>query len=133
MLAEDKPNRPPRDKGRSVVRAKPLYAEANRCGAATRSLAAPHGSKHPPTRKERAGRARARSREAAYLRSLAAKRLVKRNPAGRPVGREDLADQVLLRDEAPHTRVARRLPVVAHHQVVVLRDPRIGVPRRDVR
>src|SRR5436305_9106064 len=52
---------------------------------------------------------------------------------GRPVRREDVADEVLTRDEAPDTRVARRPPVVAHHQVVVLWDARVRVARGNVR
>ena len=36
------------DPGRSVVHAKRHYAEANRCGIATRSLAMPHGSATAP-------------------------------------------------------------------------------------
>src|SRR5439155_23793544 len=45
-----------------------------------------------------------------------------RDPRGRPVGREDLADQVLFRDAPPLARVARRVAVVAHHEVVPRRD-----------
>src|SRR4029450_13485561 len=48
---------------------------------------------------------------------------MKRDPAGGPVGREDLADQVLPRDEPPAARIAGRGPIVAHHQVVVRWDP----------
>ena len=56
-------------KGRSVSQAKPAYAEANGCGAATRSLAAPHGRRPSPTaRSGRAVPARV-PREAAYLKA----------------------------------------------------------------
>src|SRR5262245_30139429 len=63
---------------------------------------------------------------------MVANPLVERDPARRPVRREHVADQVLLRNESPDAGVAGRLPVVAHHQVHVLRDARVGVPRRDV-
>src|SRR5712691_7728390 len=48
--------------------------------------------------------------------------LLDRDPVRRRVRREHLPDQVLLRDRAPAARVARRRPVVAHHEVVILRD-----------
>src|SRR5580765_7066770 len=44
----------------------------------------------------------------------------------RPVDGEHLSDDVLPRHRAPAARVARRDAVVAHHEVVVLRD----LPRR---
>src|SRR4051795_4533621 len=46
------------------------------------------------------------------------KPLVQGDPVRRPVGGEDLADQVLAWHRAPHARVARGVPVVAHHEVV---------------
>src|SRR5581483_501689 len=49
-----------------------------------------------------------------------------RDPRGRPVGRDHLADQVPARDRAPLARVAGAVPVVAHHEVLPLRD----LPRR---
>src|SRR6266511_2921741 len=52
---------------------------------------------------------------------------VEREPVGRPVGGEDLPDQVLARDGAPAARVARLAAVVAHEEVVALLDlPRAG-------
>src|SRR5262245_64656712 len=48
--------------------------------------------------------------------------LAKRNPQGRPVGHEDLADDVLARHGTPHARVARLRPVVAHDEVAAHRD-----------
>src|SRR2546423_15559773 len=56
---------------------------------------------------------------------------MKGDPARRPVGGEDLADQVLAGTEAPAAGVAGRAAVVSHHQVVVLRDALVRVPRRD--
>src|SRR4051812_44514786 len=76
----------------------------------------------PPPQK-RAGSARARSPRSGVPQFTEPRSgSVKRNPARWPVGGENAADQVLLRDEAPGPGVAGRLPVVAHHQVVVLRD-----------
>src|SRR4029079_14839940 len=46
------------------------------------------------------------------------RRLMQRDAVRRPVGGEDLADQVLARHGAPHPRVARGVPVVPHHEVV---------------
>src|SRR5437899_6427271 len=63
---------------------------------------------------------------------LPPRRSVERDAAGRPVGREDLADQVLPRDQAPTAGVARGTAVVSHHQVVVLRYPRVRLPRWNV-
>src|SRR5215203_7100470 len=52
-----------------------------------------------------------------------------RNPVGRPVGGEDLPDQVLARHRSPLARVARLRAVVAHHEVLPLRDvERLGRP-----
>src|SRR5665647_1607602 len=48
------------------------------------------------------------------------RRLVEGEPVGRPVGHEDLADQVPARDRAPLTRVARCAAVVAHEEVLGL-------------
>src|SRR3954452_11414051 len=57
--------------------------------------------------------------------------LLDREPLRRPVGRDDLADQLVVRDRAPAPRVARRAAVVAHHEVVARRDllrpVRVGV------
>src|SRR4051794_16367186 len=46
---------------------------------------------------------------------------VQREPVRRPVGREDLADQLLARNRAPAARVARLIAVVAHEEVLALR------------
>src|SRR5215210_3222613 len=62
-----------------------------------------------------------------------------RNPVGRPVRGEDLPDQVLSRHRPPLAGVARLGTVVAHHEVLPLRDVErlcaTGVPpvRLDVR
>src|SRR2546423_1640532 len=45
-----------------------------------------------------------------------------RDPGRRPIGKKDLADQVLAGDGPPDARVARRGAVVAHEEVAVLRD-----------
>src|SRR4249919_401540 len=47
--------------------------------------------------------------------------LAERNPLGRPVGHEDLADDVPGRNRAPDTRVARLRAIVAHDEVVAER------------
>src|ERR687887_1078926 len=81
-------------------------------------------AKNPPPR---SAHEREREREPGQQREA-----VEGDPARRPVRGEHLADQVLLRDEAPDARVAGRLPIVAHHQVHVLRNARVRVPRREV-
>src|SRR4029077_576740 len=50
---------------------------------------------------------------------------VQRDAVRRPVGREDLADQVLARDGAPAARIARLPTVVAHEEVRAL----VNLPR----
>src|SRR5258706_8804137 len=56
-------------------------------------------------------------------------RLAKTQSGRRPVDEEHLADQVRAWHRAPDPRIARRRPIVAHEEVVALRDlgPR---PRR---
>src|SRR3954453_16174577 len=49
-------------------------------------------------------------------------RSAERDPVRRPVGHDHRPDQVLARDRAPHARVARVAAVVAHHEVLTLRD-----------
>src|SRR6188508_203154 len=44
--------------------------------------------------------------------------LPERDPLRRPVGHEDLADDVVPRHRPPHARVARLGAVVAHYEVV---------------
>src|SRR5262249_21738269 len=59
-------------------------------------------------------------------------RLANGHAAWRPVGREDLADQVVFGDRPPGARVARGAPVVVHHEVLPLGDldrgDRAGIP-----
>src|SRR5947209_4695781 len=61
-----------------------------------------------------------------------------RDTAGRPVRREDLADQAFLRHRPPGAGVARGAAVVAHHEVVAGLDldrgdrPRVAPVRLDV-
>src|ERR687898_1708068 len=57
--------------------------------------------------------------------------LAQRNPVRRPVGREDLADQILARNRPPAARVARLGAVVAHHEVGVVGD-RLRLVRLEV-
>ncbi len=57
--------------------------------------------------------------------------LPERDPVRRPVGHEDLADEVLARHASPDAGVARRGAVVAHHEVLALRDAE-GLLRADV-
>src|SRR4029453_13377918 len=65
--------------------------------------------------------------------------LAEGNPVRRPVGREDLADQVLPGNRPPDPRIAGLRSVVAHHEVVPLRDPlrvvrvEVAAALRDVR
>src|SRR5919204_5711312 len=47
---------------------------------------------------------------------------IDRDPVRWPVGREDLADQVLTGNGPPHARIAGLCAVVAHHEVHPLRD-----------
>src|SRR4051794_31126851 len=63
---------------------------------------------------------------------MVAKGLVERDSARGPISGEHVPNQVLARDQAPRPGVAGRLSVVAHHQEVALRDPRVLVPRRQV-
>src|SRR4051812_46262954 len=62
-----------------------------------------------------------------------------RNPVGGPIRREHLPDQVLPRHRPPLARVARLRAVVAHHEVLPLRDvvrlraSRVTAVRLDVR
>src|SRR4029453_3202659 len=65
--------------------------------------------------------------------------LAEGNPVRRPVGREDLADQVLPGNRPPDPRIAGLRSVVAHHEVVPFRDPlrvvrvEVAAALRDVR
>src|SRR4029453_11570051 len=53
-------------------------------------------------------------------------RLAEADSLRRPVDREHLADDVRPRDGAPVAAVARLPAVVAHHEVVVVRDLLLG-------
>src|SRR6266496_1797290 len=59
---------------------------------------------------------------------------VERDPVGRPVGGENLADQILARHRSPAARVAGLRAVVAHEEVIALRDvPRVALAVAPVR
>src|SRR5918999_3335368 len=59
----------------------------------------------------------------------AAENLAEADPLRRPVDCENLADDVLARNRAPDPTVARLAAIVAHHEVLTVRD---GAPREGV-